>query len=51
MSKFRLKGKTKTLETQEASNFKVDNPTGFGPDKVRVTIPKGTRLKVREVKK
>ncbi len=43
--------KTKIFETQEASKFKVNNPTSFGPDKIPVTIPKGVKLKVKEVKK
>jgi hypothetical protein len=48
--KLRVPGKTKTFETQESSTFKVKNPTGFGPDKVPVTIPKGTQFKLKEVK-
>tara|TARA_Y100000593_G_scaffold67613_1_gene124307 strand:+ start:1202 stop:1360 length:159 start_codon:yes stop_codon:yes gene_type:complete len=52
VAKFKVAGsKTKTYETQEPSKFKVNNPTGFGPDKIPVTIPKGIKLKVKEVKK
>ena len=62
MAKFEIAGKpkksntnafskTKTFETQSSTQFKVRNPTGFGPDKIPVTIPKGVKLRVKEVKK
>ena len=40
----------KTYQTVEKSNVSVDNPTSFGPSKIKITIPKGTQLKVKEVK-
>ncbi len=40
----------KTFRIVEKSNVSVDNPTSFGPSKIKITIPKGTQLKVKEVK-
>ena len=42
------KHRVRTYETLEPVKFSVDNPTGFGPDKVKVKIPKGVKLKVKE---
>lgn len=42
--------KIKTYQTVEKSNVSIKNPVGFGPTNMKITIPKGIKLKVKEVK-